>query len=206
MTVSLTRVNTVANGRFNPHIFDPQWLFKQGILDKASDRKFEFGFQPLSTEIRIQSADYTLLASQVRLVVESDSLRDCGHIVAGILEKLPHTPLVAVGNNFTFHCENLEKWGNRPIPRLGDISRSQMSNDPGMTRWECMWQEAETRITVKLEDDKISGLTIALNFHRMTEDSDKGRSAADSLFADFSRGKEIMERLFLVKEITNAKR
>lgn len=96
--------NIVALGAFNPAIFSPDWLEKNGLIgpdDAAQIREGKNCF--VSRQLtQLEAENFKLVAEENKLQVNSKgaltpALRD---FVMGIFELLPHTPLIAIGLNF----------------------------------------------------------------------------------------------------------
>lgn len=106
-SIAIDAVSVVVMGAFNPLVFSPQWLFDTGLI----------GSQELDAQvteiITPQFAAFTAGWATVRVtpdtlqlvtqdVTEFERLRD---LASGILQRLAHTPISAMGINREFHFE-----------------------------------------------------------------------------------------------------
>jgi hypothetical protein len=118
-------------GALNPAIFHPEWFVRHDLLSEGEVREAEvkvispqvcdltfhdFGFQALQNRLTVRTVD----------VSKAPKLID---LIQGVLTKLPHTPINAVGINQSIHVatggeENWHKIGNSLAPKKpvwGDI-------------------------------------------------------------------------------------
>jgi hypothetical protein len=117
-------INVVLLGALNPAIFHPEWFVRNDLLSEAgiqdskvqvispqvSDVTFlEFGLQVLPNRLTLRTTD----------VAKAPKISD---LVLGILTKLSHTPISAVGINQALHVttgseDNWHKIGNSLAPK-----------------------------------------------------------------------------------------
>jgi hypothetical protein len=94
------KATCVAAGTFNMYVIQPPWLTKIGIFQKGIEVAIgthldEPGFRYIPTK-----NPFRWFVTPQRIEVETrDPEADCGSAVATVLEALPWTPLVALGNN-----------------------------------------------------------------------------------------------------------
>jgi hypothetical protein len=101
------KASCVVVGTFNMYILHPQWLLKNNILENPADTGFEINLARPGFRFRFESL--TISVSPDRLAIETqDPAADCGKTIAAILEKLPHTPLFALGNNAQYRADTAE--------------------------------------------------------------------------------------------------
>lgn len=100
-------VTIVLNGRFNPAIYHPLWLAKQGLVsdDDAEKSTIEVCHPDIS-QFRLPWASFEVTPE--RLIVQSadpshfDPLRD---LAISLLLVLPHTPIKQMGINRMLHID-----------------------------------------------------------------------------------------------------
>jgi hypothetical protein len=120
------KATCVATGTFNMYVIQPAWLTKIGIFQKGIEVTIGtqmdepgFRFIPFKSPFR-------WFVTPQRIEVETrEPEADCGSQVATVLEALPWTPLVALGNNaiFTAPLDDLdglrEEFRRSPQPPEG---------------------------------------------------------------------------------------
>ena len=99
---ALLRANIVLKGAWNPAILTPPWMSEHGIIqDTQAD--VQLSVQPPS--VTYTSGGFRWNARTDLMMVETQTITDwrrCSHFAEAVLDKLPHTPLSAVGINFVF--------------------------------------------------------------------------------------------------------
>lgn len=115
MAFRFKRADCIAVGTFNSYIIQPAWLAKVGIIpteipvqiySKLDEPGFRFTSPKLPTR---------WVVTPTRVQVETDDAdQDCGEAVAKVLERLPWTPLVALGCN-TLYQASLDELGQIPV-------------------------------------------------------------------------------------------
>ena len=111
MPFRFERANCVAVGTFNIYIVQPAWLAARGIIPQniqvaIGSNLDEPCFRFHSPKLRSQ-----WVVTPGRIEVQTRTANeDCGALVSKVLEKLPWTPLKAVGINATYRAplEDLE--------------------------------------------------------------------------------------------------
>lgn len=103
-------------GSLNPAILRPEWLARQGVIpDSQADMRFTV--DPRVVKTVFETSLYIWSVDDRRLIVNSASGdADPGEFVATVMEKLEHTPVEAVGNNFYFdssHDVGAQVWAQR---------------------------------------------------------------------------------------------
>ena len=106
--ITLTQATAVlAGNKFNPSIFQQLWVLENGILERD-----EFGTDSLYTPaaVNIINANFELLVipERVQLVTRTAFEHMPEYllrVIGSILDRLPHTPLRALGFNFEFLVE-----------------------------------------------------------------------------------------------------
>jgi hypothetical protein len=193
VALSLENAQTLAIGPFNPYIITPEWLVKQGV---CADEEVEIRVHPLKQGLAFTFKDVDWRID-FRLLVVASRKENCGELVAKVIHDLPHTPVRAIANNFSYACSR-EAWG--PSPFLTDDN----CRLPGVdtfgsveeTRWAWVIRSGDTRIdlTVAKED---SGMAVLFNFHREPKGSaDEARRAAECFEIDRRKSRDLLQHLF----------
>ena len=190
--LSLETAQTLALGFFNPHIISPSWLVKQRICD---DKEVELRLMAMSQGVGFRFKDVEWQIDLQSLMTASTK-KSCGELAAQLLEKLHHTPVRAVGNNFHY-SGTMADWGEGPLPMLGDKSWDALA-DVGKTeqlRWMGTFSQDSVRIEVTLgqSTDAIAAL---FNFHRDTKNAAEAIAAARQFDLDSKKSRELLEKLF----------
>jgi hypothetical protein len=130
-------LNVVFVGSFNPAIFQPEWFVRQKLISAETTWKVVV-VSPDVTEaflghIKIFATRDRIICS-VTNVAHAEALQD---IVLGILQLLPHVPVIACGLNHeaTFRVETEQYWN-----KIGDVLApkgliwTKLCKRPGMLR------------------------------------------------------------------------
>lgn len=120
MPFRFKKATCVVIGRFNMYIVQPSWLAKIGVIPKGipvaiGTKLDEPGFRFSSLKL-----PHRWYVTPNRIEVETeDPEADCGGAVGAVLEKLPWTPLSALGNNAIYEANTGEL---EELPDLGRFS------------------------------------------------------------------------------------
>jgi hypothetical protein len=192
VALNLEKAQTLAIGPFNPHIINPEWLVKEGLCE---DEEVEIRFYPLHQGLGFSFKDLQWQVEFRLLLVESRS-ENCGELVAQVIEKLPHTPVQAVGNNFHY-AGSRDQWGDSPLPMLGNTTRETLREigEIEQTRWTGVFiiDGIRVEVTLAYEDP---GIVVLFNFHRKTQSADEAKVAARRFEHDRRTSLELLGRLF----------
>jgi hypothetical protein len=96
--------NLVIVGLWNKHIFNPEWESK--FLFPKQELEIEFPIQH-DASVRISSKDLRILIEGLRLCIicrkqEDSCFTSAKELAILIADYLPHTPITAIGVNFSF--------------------------------------------------------------------------------------------------------
>ncbi|MBX9656382.1 hypothetical protein K2Y11_22430 [bacterium] len=194
--------NCIALGAFNVYIIQPGWLIDQGIVQQPTGMLVESSMERPGFRFKgVTKGDMksTWMINPDRIIVESgDAKEDCGTYIAKVLEKLPWTPLTAIGNNFAFSAPS------ESLPSLPPCVNWIPTNPDGANL-------VERSIGASLERDGVilnvqlaacsEKIWARVNAHhelvgnKLEERSDSARSAAKSYFADKAAGIALLEQL-----------
>jgi hypothetical protein len=109
-TLAIENSNLVIVGAWNPAIISPVWLRQQFPNLLPGDQiEAEFIVHP-TVSVRFKINDIRIDPSNGRLTLSSaanneERLRFLPQLAHAISERLPHTPVIAVGFNFVFRVE-----------------------------------------------------------------------------------------------------
>ncbi len=192
MSLELTQVDTVVAGRFNPHIINPLWLVKQGIVEGEEEAKYKgtVDISDRETRFGFEIGGYEWQVSNHRLVVRSPSCEDPGPVVRKVLKDLPHTPIRALGHNFTYESP-LSEW-SVGLPQLGALSAERFREHFKLRQAEwgvSLGCDDGVTLNVRVSVDE-SSAAISFNFHREVSSAEGASECTQQFEADLrcSRG------------------
>jgi len=204
MAFRFKKANTVVIGTFNIYIIQPAWLAEVGIIprdipveifSKLDEPGFRFSSPKLSTR-------WIVTPSFVQ--VESEKVdEDCGGAMARVLNRLPWTPLVALGNNTVFHSslDDLENIASlevlERVPPSG-FGFAQKSIHYGLKREQTIFN-----LQLSITEDQVE-LTVNAHTELRGRKSDDAQRAAERFFEDRKTGEKLIAELFKVS-MTHAK-
>jgi hypothetical protein len=198
--VSLDLAQIVAIGPFNPHIVEPGWLCKQGICDEAEFGGFDIIRNADDADEVFQFGKEEWLVNFSRLSISTDAFEagvKAAEAIIKVLQKLPHTPVRAVGHNFHFSCR-LSELGDRsiPMPKLGDSAKPIVEGfQLNQSRWGGGYEGPNSRIEVTFTIAMPEGIGIVVfNHERQIKSGDS--VAAIQAVKEFS-GDHMITRLML---------
>lgn len=187
--------NVVVRGEFNRAIVTPKWLVGQEILEDGevqavltdhpnAARLFTFG------EFKWHVGPDRLMARGL-----DPEANDPGPIIARILDKLPHTPVTAIGHNFLFEVASDPSIS----PLLGARSGQEVARslELDLTRSEAtfvMRSDENSSVTVKATVEK-SDSKLDLNFHFQVTTADEAKRSANASDEMRGRAVEIVRRI-----------
>jgi len=191
VALRLEECNTLVRGNFNPYVVTPEWLARQEIW-QAKEAEVVLGV--LARGLRFRADDVEWVVDTDRLLISSP-VKDCGKLAAEVLSLLPHTPVLAVGNNFTF-VGDPEEWGASPIPTLGAATPDDFPEDlrPTQVRWSSIIQHENVRIEIGVIFGSDS-VAVRLNFHRQTPDATVAAVAATEFLSDKRTAETLLKRV-----------
>lgn len=194
MALRIHGVDTVVVGHFNPWIIQPSWLAAQGML--TAD-EVHVAFQPYSSSglLQFRMGDYHWKVSQDRLIVHSDPMRNTARPILEIIQRLPHTPLVAIGNNFSY-VTTVADW-QAGTPSLGRISEGDLEQLGELVSqtWEselALRNAAVLKTTIRLDSTNV---IINLNFNRITNTTEAARAALRNFDSDSEASRQFVTEL-----------
>lgn len=193
--MDLKTSDIVVIGAFNPAIISPGWLIEQGIATAPAEPTsidLELG---LRNDIVFTLDECRWRVSPDRLVVEPLSAANPVAKIKAVVEKLPHTPVRAVGLNFHFHCPVTAWKGGQPT--LGTFAPDSLTLGGKVqhrvwTTGVAFDDGSQLNLTVRTTEAQ----TLAdFNFHRMAVKTDKVLEALDKFDQDLSKARGIVAQL-----------
>jgi hypothetical protein len=198
VALKFKKATCVVAGTFNMYIVQPAWLTKVEIIPKGIDvaigtKLDEPGFRFFSPKL---SCRWVVTPSRIEVETEIPEA-DCGRIVAAVLEKLPWTPLIALGNNAVYSAPRSE------IDMLPDEMR-RVSEIPGgyeLTQHSFHFGlSRENRIAnlqLSITSEEIE-LSINVNTELRNRDSGTVQAAARRFLQDRADAESLARQLFKV--------
>ncbi|MHB1036792.1 MAG: hypothetical protein ACYC35_20300 [Pirellulales bacterium] len=191
-------------GRFNPYIIHPEWLTKEGIIAEGEAVEAEIAIGGREVAFRFKTGDFAWKVDYSRLIVSTEKNGDTAAIVAKVVEKLPHTPLMAIGNNFRYRC-NRSKWTGR-LPTLDDIGPDQLRayGDVQSVGWKASVTQSggvtlNTEVSLDLTEPVSPMLTVNVNYHRPVSSATELIAAAQRFAEDQKASVTFLESLLREK-------
>jgi hypothetical protein len=184
--------DVVVLGRFNPHIINPEWLKKQEICEGA-DVKVLFGFNmdDQRGEFRFSIGKFKWQVTDARLSIGTTD-GNPSELAAAVIDKLPHTPLSAIGHNFSYRMDaDAEK--RLRVPQLGELDRTGLAENRGTVRqtsWSCIMELANALLNMKVVQ-RDNSLEVTTNLHRDVSDPAKIKELAH----DFEKDVQLSNRM-----------
>lgn len=125
MKIDITHTNVVIVARqFNPSIITQLWLVKNDIIEEEEFTE-DCVFLPIISHVRSREFNLLVLPEQLQFSIVKKTENEQELIVSkvgAIIQKLPHTPYVAAGLNFS--------WELKPESKgMGDFTRSLFYRD-----------------------------------------------------------------------------
>ena len=182
-------------GNLNPAILRPDWVVKHGILPDGGGSS-GFGVGAAGITMRFTLAGLTWTPGPERLTVESESDdAEPGAFVARVLEKLAHTPVRAVGNNYQFSIGS----GDSSPSVIQHAFLSRFAGDKqfvGASVVVKLSHDSGAVINATLDFDENSNLKdFKVNFHRGASDASAAAEAARKWRDDRAEALRLVERL-----------
>ena len=193
MGFKLFAVHTVAAGAFNPQIISPPWLLKEQVIAEPKPVEVQFAQVGRAFAFRFKIGDLAWQVDFMQLVVSSENVStDTAAVIAKVVEKLPHTPLTAIGNNFLYRC-NLSHWQGR-LPKLDDLGFDDLKEygDVQSVGWRASVSRPDgvtvnTEVSLEPTESLSRLLTVNVNYHRQVSSAPE-LVAATQRFAEDRKG------------------
>ena len=185
-SVSLKHQSTsvVVAGRFNPFIFSPDWLEREEII--IGKPKLMFGGVQGGVGFSCDGIEWQV--DDRNLIVSGKN--EIGDLVIKVLGLLKHTPIKAIGINFSFESPT---WDSPVVPKLGEQKLSDLQEAKVVT-WSSIFHEAETRILMEVAYGS-EGLTVNFNYHTPATDSGSIITSVEKLQTRFENSKNLINSI-----------
>lgn len=107
-------MSVVANGHFNPTIFQPAWLRREGIITAAEEEAAVIGIiHPEITRFEVPGLSFDVQTERCSITAMAEPfIRAADVFYVTLHEKLGHTPITSVGLNYFAHVR-LNDWKQR---------------------------------------------------------------------------------------------
>lgn len=142
----------VVVGAFNPTIFSPDWLARQGLIGEDDVAVAREGSQGRELLISHQVTTFEtgwfalqVLQNQFSLTSKEPLSPAVKDLAVGIFQLLPHTPVTAVGMNFLAHYKLSNE---QAYHKLGDVLAPK-------SIWKALYPELHAglaNLTIELQD------------------------------------------------------
>ena len=193
-TAEFLTSSIVAVGDFNPAIFSPDWLERNGLIGKDDASTVREGSQGKSLLVSHQVATFEtkwfalqVLENQYSLTSKDALSPAFKDLAVGMFQLVPHTPVSAVGLNFFGHFKLASKAESHRIGDLlapKDIWKSLYPDDSAgladltiriqhWTRGEPLKTKDEKRISVQPSKKIKFGVYFSYNDHHDVSGSDE---------------------------------
>ena len=176
--IDLRKTNITIVGQWNVAILSPKWIQSQFPEFKSTDDiPMEIGIN--IRDIRFTIKDIIVNPSPNRLVVSPKvETNDCYEtliaLVSGIVSELEHTPIIAVGSNFSYVLDKSEdiKPVSGDSERLDEYYKSIGKKFSGSFISQHVLVEKDRQITVHY-DISPNAKIVSFNYHQNTENHER---------------------------------
>lgn len=183
-------------GALNPGILRPPWLAEQGVIP-GPEAEFRVQLGPHGgAAASFETSLYVWAVDSRRLIVNGASTdADPGEFVAVVMDKLQHTPVEAVGNNFQFESSpeiGGEVWRQCYQVQLPETIAKSLLSHEFIHKFE--HNDAIVSLKQVVKDGAVRA--IDFNFHRPVTTPETAAAAAREWPADRRVAKSLMVQLF----------
>jgi hypothetical protein len=121
-------------------------------------------------------------------------------LCSSIIKKLPHTPIIAIGHNFSFkfESESLKIHSLFDNPSQNDIISSLEIDCPIEKRFMCAFAFPKYKLNIFIINKKDEGLNytdVSFNFHYQINKRDLITEAISSFSENYQKSKELYSKL-----------
>jgi hypothetical protein len=196
------KASCVVVGTFNIYILHPQWLAKHGIIEQGIDVGIETNLMRPGLRLRFPKQNTVWSIAPDRLVIETQEPDvDCAVLAGQVLQKLPETPLFALGHNFHY-VAGLDELGNmcqaiRDFPQTEPPGPDQVVAQRTFHAAVKRADHETVNLQLSIKDDSIE---LACNVHYelgvREKPSEAGVAATARFFDDRAEAKVLAQHFF----------
>ncbi|OGJ90701.1 MAG: hypothetical protein A2487_15300 [Candidatus Raymondbacteria bacterium RifOxyC12_full_50_8] len=183
----LEKTNLIIVGAWNNAIIQPNWLsqyFPELIKEKEIPAEFVAGpttfFRFIFNEFICEPRKGSLIFTPKK---EGDAIFSfISQLALGIYDKLPHTPILAVGHNFVFHLEDKEHFAleNELGGQKRNIYKGIVDQEVDFMQIKHTFSFPTNQLNL-IYDLKASNKSLAMNYHYAVSKKDTVTSAINEL-------------------------
>ncbi|MBW3598178.1 MAG: hypothetical protein KY475_13020 [Planctomycetes bacterium] len=171
----------IAVGTFNIYIIQPAWLRKVGLLENVEGVALEADLT--EPGFRMQLPDLTWRVEPTRIVLETkgDCAR-CGQTMYAIFDKLPWTPLKAIGINSRHEApaEELDEFIHR-FPHPASASPINDGYAIAQKTWHAAFRKDKQQFNLQLSvNDEVAALTTNVHTELRNESIETAKEIAEN--------------------------
>lgn len=185
-------------GSINPAILQPNWLVKCGLIpqNKEIQYKFPVGAVIAPIQFKYENLEWTVDYSRLQINIEdTDKVVNLGDVIIRVFSDLQHTPVKAIGHNFTY---NLLGKVNSSSPIFKGLELGENVNDFG--KIDSLNQEIillspdkeKIKLTIGLKKE---GIQFNFNYHQDVKSVSEMINVSKSYLKDNSRSQKIFETI-----------
>jgi hypothetical protein len=201
MSLKPTSFDIVIIGHFNPFILHPNWLTETGILSSREftlNMKFDQAGRGGGLGFEQAGTNWSVSFSRLQISGPDASKVDPNWLVA-VLNKLPHTPVSAVGHNIHFRAPRAELQDR--LPSLGSAMSGDFdfggNSELESTKWSALYRRQDTagsglhKLMVEVEQTQ-ADVRLHVNFHRDVGNAEQAAFALQKIEFDRSQCKDML--------------
>ncbi len=196
MAFLFKRANCVAVGTFNMYIIQPAWLAEVGIIPRGTEVAISSkidapGFRFSSPKL---PARWIVTPNLIQVETDQPDI-DCGEAVAKVIEKLPWTPLIAIGNNSIYEAPLEELVGTRiPLPAT-QVAPEGFEFTQRTIHYGLKHGSTVFNIQLAITEDEVA-LTLNAHTELGVRKSEEAKHAAQQFFHDRQTAEGLVSHFF----------
>ncbi len=195
--------NLVIVGAWNVSIVNPLWLYDQfpNILKNPTKCKAFIKMVPTTVyQYIFDDATLELSSSKITLIPKSDNQKALQFVLKlglSIYERLPHTPVIAVGHNFNYKVGKKEALSILKIleDRKAEVLLNSINSENVIekeTKYSFAFSDYQLSISLIDKNDIIS---VSMNYHYPIESQPNVEKAINDLIVNYKDSKIIYTSL-----------